>query len=209
MRLLAGCEEDRRIDGVDAAPLLHLVKHRGQTCFHLQRLLYFVGGNERILTIFEEARALMFAHEFDECGGIRFPIQWEALKIFEDCINTGLLEESDCVLGIFVEVSIEYPLVHEIRVAADVEQDPSQIMEFEWSENERITSDSTLYFFAVRADHILPPRFDLGDNCEAIIGRGLGIGRTVASVLKFEISSLGMAIAAGLVQSPALARDTS
>ena len=92
MRLLPAREEDRRIDSVDAAPLLHLVKHRGQTCLHLEGLLYFVGGDERILTIFEKARALMFAHEFNECRSVRFPIRWDAFEILEDCVDSGFGE---------------------------------------------------------------------------------------------------------------------
>jgi len=36
----------------------------------------------------------------------------------------------------------------EIRVAADVEEDPSQVVELEWGENKRIASDSALYFFS-------------------------------------------------------------
>src|SRR3984957_11828667 len=183
-------EKDQRIDGVDAAPLLHLVKHRGQTCLHLEGLLYFVGADERILTIFEKARALMFAHEFNECRSVRLPIHREALKIFEDCIDAGLFEESDCVFGILIEVGIEYPLVHEIRVAADVEEDPSQVVKLEWGENKRIASYSALYFFPVRPDYVLAPRFDLCDDCEAIIGRGLRKNRTVTPLLKLEISLL-------------------
>jgi hypothetical protein len=44
---------------------LHLVKHCGQGCLHFESLLYLVGGDERILAIFEKAWALMFAHEFN------------------------------------------------------------------------------------------------------------------------------------------------
>ena len=81
---------------------------------------------------------LMFAYEFNECRSVRLPIHREAIEVFEDCIDAGLFKESDCVFGVFIEVSIEYPLVHEIRVAADVEEDPSQVVELEWGENKRI-----------------------------------------------------------------------
>ena len=79
----------------------------------------------------------MFAHEFNECRSVRLPIHREALKIFEDCIDAGLFKERDCVFGIFIEVSIEYPLVHEIRIAADVEEDPSQVVELEREQTDR------------------------------------------------------------------------
>jgi hypothetical protein len=208
--------------------LLHLVKHRGQSCLHLESLLYLVGGDERILTIFEKAWALMFAHELDECRGVRLPIHREALKIFEDGVNAGLFKESDCIFCIFVKVSIEYALVHEIRIAADVEENPSQVVELERRENKRSTSYSVLYFFPVGTDYFLAPRFDLCDDresrraflgtatvataasltapvaetadsgypvgtiksAEAIIGRGLRKNRTVAPLLKLEISLL-------------------
>ena len=175
----------RKIDEQTAstqALLLHLVKHGGQSCLHLEGLLYLVGSDERILTIFEKAWALMFAHEFDECRSVRLPIHREALKIFEDRVDAGLFEESDCVFGIFVEVSIEYPLVHEIRIAADVEEDPSQVVKPERGENERIASYSVLYCFSVRTDCFLATRFDLCNDREAIIGRGLRKNWTVTSL---------------------------
>jgi hypothetical protein len=114
----------------------------------------------------------MFAHKFDEGRGVRLPIRRETLKIFEDCIDTGLFKESDCILGIFIKVSIEYALVHEICIAADVEEDPSQVVKLEWGENKRIASNSALYFFAVRPDYVFASRFDLRDDRESVIGRG-------------------------------------
>src|ERR1700722_238152 len=133
---------------------------------------------------------LMFAYEFNECRSVRLPIHREAIEVFEDCIDAGLFKESDCVFGVFIEVSIEYPLVHEIRVATDVEEDPSQVVKLEWGENKRIASYSVLYFFPVRTDYFLAPRFDLCDDREAIIGRGLRKNCTVTPLLKLEISLL-------------------
>ena len=102
-----------------------------------------------------------------------------------------LFEESDCVFGIFVEVSIEYPLVHEIRVATDVEEDPSQVVKLERGENERIASYGVLYCFSVRTDCFLATRFDLCNDREAIVGRGLRKNRPVTSLFKLEISLFG------------------
>ena len=92
---------------------------------------------------------------------------------------------------IFIEVGIEYPLVHEIRVAADVEEDPSQVVELEWGENKRIASDSALYFFPVRPDYVLAPRFDLGNDREAVVGRGLRKDRAITSLFRLEIPFFG------------------
>ena len=134
---------------------------------------------------------LMFAYEFNECRSVRLPIHREAIEVFEDCIDAGLFKESDCVFGVFIEVSIEYPLVHEIRVAADVEEDPSQVVESERGENKRIASDSVLYFFPVRTDSCFAPWFDLGNNREAIVGWGLRKNWTISSLFKLEISLFG------------------
>src|SRR5262245_38873440 len=49
---------------------LHLVEHLSERCFQLERLLDFVGADVRILAIFEKARAMMLADEFDEGGSI-------------------------------------------------------------------------------------------------------------------------------------------
>ena len=82
----------------------------------------------------------MFAHKFNKGRRVRLPIRREPIKIFKDRIDAGLFKKSDCIFGIFIEVSIEYPLVHEIRIAADVEEDPSEVVELEWGENKRIAS---------------------------------------------------------------------
>src|SRR5580700_3759766 len=123
MRLLPASQEERRIDSVDAAPLLHLVKHRGQTCLHLEGLLYFVGSDERILTIFEKARALMFADEFNESRSVGLPIHRETFQILERGADPETGEQGNGIFGIFVKVSVENPLIHEIRFATDVEED--------------------------------------------------------------------------------------
>ena len=85
---------------------------------------------------------------------------------------------------IFIEVGIEYPLVHEIRVAADVEEDPSQVVELEWGENVRIARYRRLYRFSVSADGFLAARFDFGNDREAVVGRGLRKDRAITSLFR-------------------------
>src|SRR5262249_1074204 len=81
--------------------LLHLIEHRGQRCFHPERLLYLVSSDEGILAVFQKTRALMLADEFCEGRSIRLPIRREALKMFEDGVDAGFLKESDRVFGVF------------------------------------------------------------------------------------------------------------
>ena len=117
----------------------------------------------------------MFAHKFYEGRRVRLPIRRKALQIFEDRVDPRLVKECNGILGIFVKIGIENPLVYEIRFATDVEEDPSQIVKSERGENKRIAGYSSLYFFAVRSDHFFATRFDLCDERESIIGRRLRI----------------------------------
>jgi hypothetical protein len=94
---------------------LHLVEHCGQSVLDFESLFYLVCGDERILTIFEEAWALMFPHEFNERRGVRLPIHREALKIFEDGIKAGFGKDSDRVFGVFVKVGVEDALITSCR----------------------------------------------------------------------------------------------
>src|SRR6516225_2922698 len=151
--------------------LLHLVKHRRQRCFHFEGLLYLVSSDKWILAVFQKTWALMFADEFCERRGVGLPVGWKPIKIFEDRVDAGLFEESDRIFGVFVKVRIEYSLIHKVRVAADVEENPSQIVKPEGGENERIASYRVLYGLSVGADRVFPTRFDLCDNCEAVVGR--------------------------------------
>jgi hypothetical protein len=81
----------------------------------------------------------MLADEFYESRSVGLPVRGKALKMLEDGVDAGLLKKHDRVFGIFVEVGVEYSLVHEVRVAADVEENPSQVMKPERRENERLT----------------------------------------------------------------------
>ena len=78
----------------------------------------------------------MFAHEFDECRRVRLPIHWKALKIFEDGVKTRFAEKSNRVFSVFVKVGVEYSLVHKVRIAADVEENPSQVVKSKRGEKE-------------------------------------------------------------------------
>src|SRR5262245_28217045 len=118
-------------------PSLHLIEHHGQRCFHLKGLLYLISTHKRILAIFQKTWALMLADEFYECWSVRLPIRREALQVFEHGVDTGFLEKCDRIFGVFVEVRVEYALIHEVGIAADVEEHPSQIVKPERGKNER------------------------------------------------------------------------
>src|SRR5262249_49383379 len=161
--------------------------HRRQRCFHLKGLLYLVSTDERILAIFQKTWALMLAHEFCEGRGVRFPVRRKALKIFKDGVDAGLLEKSDCVFSIFVKVRIENSLIHKVRVAANIEENPSQVMKPERGQNEWIAGYRGLYSLPVGADRVFAARLDLCDNCEAVVGRRLRKDRAISSLLKIEV----------------------
>src|SRR6516164_5893380 len=67
---------------------LHLVEHLPKSRFQPECLLDFVGADVRILAIFEKARALVLAYEFNEGGSIRLPVFREAFEILEDGVHT-------------------------------------------------------------------------------------------------------------------------
>ena len=51
-------------------------------------------GHERILAVFQEARALVLAHELDEGRRVRLPVLGEALEIFKDRADAGVREQA-------------------------------------------------------------------------------------------------------------------
>ena len=55
-------------------PSLHLIQYVRQSCFYVQCLFDFIGADERIFAILEEARKLVVPHKFDEGFGVGFPI---------------------------------------------------------------------------------------------------------------------------------------
>src|ERR1700675_2714012 len=114
----------------------------------------------------------MFADEFYEGKSVGLPVHRKTLKIFKDRIDSSFLEERDRILGIFVEVSIEYTLVHEIGIAADVEENASQVVKPERGKNVRVARYLRLYGPSVRADRSLAAGFDLGNDRESVVGRG-------------------------------------
>src|SRR5271170_1941008 len=108
-----------------APRLLHLIKHIGERRLQLEGLFDLVGAHIWVFSVFEKARTLMLADELDERGHVGFPILGESLKVFKHRIDSGRLEESHSVFGIFVEVGIKNALVHEIGLLVDIKENPT------------------------------------------------------------------------------------
>src|SRR3954451_1350365 len=151
--------------------LLHLVEHPAECCLHAKCLLDLVRCCIRIFPVFQKAWTLVLTDEFDEGRRIRFPVHGKTLKILEHRVDPGLREKSYCILRVLIEVGIEYALIHEVSVAADVEEYPAQIMQLQRREESRVTGNAILDGLAVPAHRLFSSRLDLRDDGEAVIGR--------------------------------------
>src|SRR4051812_23100349 len=94
--------------------LLHLVEHARKRRLQLQSLFDLVGGDIGIFAIFQEAGALMIAHEFDEGGRVGLPVLWKSLKVLKDRLDAQRAKQGDGVLGVLVEIGVEDALIHEV-----------------------------------------------------------------------------------------------
>ena len=83
----------------------------------------------------------MLAHESHEGCRIRLPIRRESLEVLEDRADAGGPEQRDGVLGVFVEVGVEYTLIHEIGLPLDWEEQPAEIMQLQDLKAIRLLSD--------------------------------------------------------------------
>src|SRR4029077_10976668 len=135
-----------------------------------------------------ETRTLVLAHKFYERRSVGLPIHRETFQILERGADPETGEQGNGIFGIFVKVSVENPLIHEIRFATDVKEDPSEVVKSERGESGRIASYGVLYCFSVRSDRFFATRFDFSNKREAIIGRCLWENWPVSSLFKLEIS---------------------
>src|SRR3954453_2965129 len=134
--------------------LLHLVEQGGHGAFPLQGLFDLVGCDIRVFAVLQEARALVSADELDEGWRIRFPVGREPFEVLEYGVDASLCEELDSVFGVFVEIRIENSLVHKIRVFADVEEHPAQIMQLQRRKDIGGARNSVLDLLSVGADRL-------------------------------------------------------
>src|SRR4029077_10064324 len=144
-------------------PSLHLVEHVREGSLKLQCLLDLVGTHIRILTVFQEAWALMLANELDECGSIRFPVRRKALKVFEDRIDAISPEEGHGILGVLVKVSVKDTLIHKVGFPVDWEEHPAQIVELEHGEAVRLIRHRLFDVPSVLVEHLFTAGDDLSE----------------------------------------------
>src|SRR5438874_12139542 len=114
--------------------LLHLVEHAGESRLQPQGLLDLVGTHIGVLAVFQEARALVVAHELDERSGVRLPVLREPFEVLKDRLEASLREDAYGFFGVLIEFGVEDAMVHEVGVLADVEEDPSQVVQLQHSE---------------------------------------------------------------------------
>src|SRR3954452_6208278 len=169
---------------------LHVIEHRREGLFECERLLDFPSRHVRLPAVREEARALVCADELDEGLRLRLPIRREPFKLLEDGVDARRLEQLDGILGVLVEIRIEDALIYEVRIGADLEQYPPEVMQLEWRERMRMRLDGLLDPRAVGADFILGARLDLGADREAMTGRRSRIRRAVPSLQRGEVALL-------------------
>src|SRR2546429_2207597 len=134
---------------------------------------------------------VMVAHKLYERRRICFPIHREALQILERGVDPHTGEQRNGIFGVLVEVSVEEPLVHEIRFAADVKENPSQVMQLEGCKSRGTFCDRILNFLSILTDYLFSARLDLCNDREAIIGRSSWKDWTVAALLNLEVPLLG------------------
>src|SRR5215213_7337393 len=99
---------------IDGCRSLHLIKHGRKCTFHSKRLLYFVRTDIRIFAILQEAWPLVIPKKLDDGHCVCAPIFGPAFQIHKYGRDTGRVEKRYSVLNIFVEISIEDALIHEV-----------------------------------------------------------------------------------------------
>src|SRR4051812_24744982 len=111
--------------------LLHLIEHGRKCVLHVERFLDLVGADERIFAVFKEAGTMMLAYEAHERVGIGLPILRKTFEVFKYCVQPRACKDRDGVLGVFVEIRVEYSDVLKISVALDIEEVPAQVVKLQ------------------------------------------------------------------------------
>ena len=176
-----------------ACASLHLIEHIGERRLELESLLDFVGAHIRILAVFEEARALVFTNELDERWRIRLPIRRKVLEVFEDRSEAEIREEAHRVLCVFVEVGVEDALIHEVGLPFYREENPAQVMQFEYRETVGRSCHRLLDVFGVLVEHVFSSGNDLRYDRKAVARRSFREDGAVSALLNLvlEVSTFG------------------
>src|SRR5215204_1271305 len=178
--------------------LLHLIQHGRHGALYFHGFSDLISSRIRVLRVLKKTWALVIPEELVDRSHIPLPILGESFEICKYCRDAGRSEERHCVLDILVEVGVEDALIHEIRVAFDVEQDPAQVMQFERRKNERIVGYRFFDRIAVLANGRFAPGLDLREDREAVVCRSSRINQAVSSLLLLEGSPFGDSHGRGL-----------
>src|SRR5437016_3347683 len=172
---------------------LHLVEHVAQGRLHLQRLFDFIGAHIGILAVFQEARPMVVAHEFDEGGCIRLPVLGETVEVFKNSVQARSGEDGHCVFGVFIEIRIEDTHILEVSVTVDFKEIPAKIVQLKHGKDVRLSCYGLLDISRVLVEVLLSAWFDLRDDGKAVARRGFREDRAVAALLDliYEESTLG------------------
>ena len=172
--------------------------------FTPERLLHFVCSDIRIFSVFQKAWPLVVAQELGSRPA-RFVFQsfGPAFQIHEYGCDAGLHEKRHGILEILVKVGIENALIHEVQAGADIEQDPAEVVK---PSGASTCGDALHGFFdclSVVANRLFPAGLDLRNDRKSIIRGCSWKDRAIAACSSLKYPSLGIAIAAGFVQSAA------
>src|SRR5947209_17132292 len=166
-----------------AVDSLHLVEHVREGRLELECFLDFVGTHVGILTVFQEAWALMLANKLDERRSIRLPVRRKALEVFEDGVDAVLREEGHSILGVFVKVGVEDALIHEVGLSLDREEHPAQVVQLEHGKTVRLACHRLLDIPSMFVECLFPSGNDLRDDREAITCWTFRKDRAVSALL--------------------------
>src|SRR4029077_21160391 len=111
--------------------------------------------------VFQKTRAVVFAHKLDECRRVRLPVRREPFEILENCAQTSGAKERHGVLGIFVKVGVKDALVHEVGLAFDREEYPTQVVQLEYGKAVRLLSNGLLDVARILVEDLLAAWDDL------------------------------------------------
>ena len=103
-------------------------------------------------------------------------------RTLERRLDAGLPEEDRGVFAVFVEVSVEYALIHHVTLAVDLENDPSQVMRLEDGKCIGSVCDGLLDDLGVVADDPFFSGDDLRDDGKAVARRRFREDRAVAAL---------------------------
>src|SRR5262245_10490624 len=134
---------------------------------------------------------MVIANELRKCRDISLPVLGKPFQIFEGGVQAPLAEYCDGIIGVLVEISVEYPLVHEIRLTSDVEEDPLQIVEFKGNQEGWIPLHRLFNLVRIGAHRSFSSRFELCDDRESVTSGRPGEDGTGGSFFILEVSLFG------------------